>query len=114
MLQAPGTDEEFLNTLKYVRPGGGFTAPFKIFSKIEVNGAKSHPFWQQIRQACPVTPGGVICPYDVIKWSPVTCSDVGWNFEKVLISRKGVPTIRYSPDAMADEMVKDIETLLAN
>ena len=68
--------------------------PFPIFSKVDVNGGTAHAFWQAVKAACPVTPGGIICPYDVIKWKPVTCADVGWNFEKVLIDRKGRPTAR--------------------
>jgi glutathione peroxidase len=98
--------------LKYVRPGAGYVPPFPIFSKIEVNGADSHPLWVMMREAC-ASPSGIICPYDVIKWKPVTTADIGWNFEKVLISKKGIPIRRYDSGAMSDELTKDIEMLLA-
>ena len=109
--QAPGTDEEFLNTLKYVRPGKGYVPSFPIFSKVEVNGGDAHSFWQAVRASCPMSPtlGGQICPYDVIKWKPVTPADVAWNFEKVLISKKGVPVRRFSADSEKEPLAQAIE-----
>ena len=38
--QEPGTNQEILNGLKYVRPGNGFQPNFPFFEKVEVNGDK--------------------------------------------------------------------------
>lgn len=38
-------NEEILNVLKYVRPGGGFVPKFPIFSKVEVNGLNEEPLF---------------------------------------------------------------------
>ena len=37
--QENAKNEEILNCLKYVRPGGGFEPNFMLFEKCEVNGA---------------------------------------------------------------------------
>ena len=113
--QAPGDDAEFLSSLKYVRPGQGYVPPFEIFSKIEVNGAGTHPIWQHLRDACPMTPGGFVNPpgYPAPSWSPISCSDVSWNFEKVLIDKKGFARRRFSPDALERDLAPTIKALLA-
>jgi len=113
--QAPGTDLEFANTLKYVRPGGGYVAPFEIFSSIEVNGAGRHPFWAALFDSCPYNPSGFISPpgYPPTSWTPLRVCDVAWNFEKVLIGRDGKPAARYDSGAMAEDMEGEIQRLLA-
>ena len=113
--QGPGTDLEFSNSLKFVRPGGGYEPAFgPIFSKVDVNGADAHPLWKKLRSSCPLTPGGILQPvgYPPIAWTPITTSDVQWNFEKILISRKGIPSLRFNPSAMDDDMRAEIERLL--
>jgi len=83
----PGTDLEISNSLKFVRPGGGYEPAFgPIFSKVDVNGADAHPLWKKLRSSCPLTPGGILQPvgYPPIAWTPITTSDVQWNFEKIL------------------------------
>lgn len=113
--QAPGTDAEFLNSLKYVRPGGGFVPPFEIFSMIEVNGAGRHPIWAAFFDQCPFSPSGYINPpgYPPTSWTPLAVSDVAWNFEKVLIGRDGKPSVRYDSGAMEADMEDEIIRLLA-
>eukprot|EP00050_Salpingoeca_kvevrii_P018074 m.70481 g.70481 ORF g.70481 m.70481 type:complete len:52 (-) comp7882_c0_seq1:265-420(-) len=46
-------------------------------------------------------------------WSPITTSDVAWNFEKFLVDRKGVPRTRYANTVNPSNIVPDIERLLA-
>ena len=104
-----------MNTLKYVRPGGGYVAPFEIFSSIEVNGAGRHPFWAALFDSCPYNPSGFISPpgYPPTSWTPLRVCDVAWNFEKVLIGRDGKPAARYDSGAMAEDMEGEIQRLLA-
>jgi glutathione peroxidase len=42
-------DAEFLNTLKYVRPGNNFEPKMDIFAKTNVNGATAHPLFKWAR-----------------------------------------------------------------
>jgi len=43
LYQEPETNEELLNLLRYVRPGGNFLPTFDLFQKGDVNGAKEDP-----------------------------------------------------------------------
>lgn len=114
--QAPGTDQEFLNSLKYVRPGGGYEPPFKIFSTIEVNGANTHPIYQHLKAACPVTPGGFVqaAGFPSISWTPVAVSDISWNFGQFLVDRNGMAVQRFDPASMQDVLDPVIEKLLGD
>ena len=47
--QEPGTEEEILNGVKNVRPGGGFVPNFQLFAKIEVNGENEHPLYTYLK-----------------------------------------------------------------
>ena len=49
MQQEPGTEEEILNGVKNVRPGGGFVPNFQLFAKIEVNGENEHPLYTYLK-----------------------------------------------------------------
>lgn len=42
-------NEEMLNILKYVRPGGGFVPKFPMFSKVEVNGLTEEPLFTYLK-----------------------------------------------------------------
>lgn len=44
-MQEPGTNDEILSGLKYVRPGHGFVPKFPIFTKTEVNGENEDPLF---------------------------------------------------------------------
>lgn len=46
-------------------------------------------------------------------YKPYQNSDVRWNFEKFLISKKGKPVLRYHTGIQPDEIRKDIEHLLS-
>lgn len=45
-------NEEMLNVLKYVRPGGGFVPTFPVFAKIEVNGLNEEPLFTYLKVYC--------------------------------------------------------------
>lgn len=42
-------NNETLNVLKYVRPGGSFVPKFPIFEKIEVNGLSEEPLFTYLK-----------------------------------------------------------------
>ncbi|KAK1332693.1 hypothetical protein QTO34_007376 [Cnephaeus nilssonii] len=89
-----GKNEEILNSLKYVRPGGGFEPNFTLFEKCEVNGAQAHPLFVFLRQALPAPsddPTALMTDPKFIIWSPVCRNDVSWNFEKFLVGRTACP-----------------------
>ena len=44
-LQEPGHNDEILNGLKYVRPGGGYVPNFLMTTKSDVNGPDEHPLY---------------------------------------------------------------------
>lgn len=131
--QSGQSDAETLNMLKYVRPGNGFEPKFDIMSKVNVNGATSHPLFKWMREAVPMpedppcdTKGNgcddnhaLILPrggYDqttVSLWSPVTRTDIAWNFEKFLIDGNGNVVRRYSRYFPTARIAQDIEALLS-
>lgn len=126
-------DEEFLSTLKHVRPGKGYEPKFDVFSKVAVNGAEAHPLFKWMRQSnpWPCDPEGdtkgngcddrdaLILPragFDgtsVTLWSPVTRNDIAWNFEKFLIDGSGNTVKRYSRFYPTLDITTDIDALLA-
>lgn len=133
-------NDEFLNTLKHVRPGGGFepASTVTVFEKIDVNGANSHPFYRWLRSEIMIPAGqdDELCLVDskdngcadvealvlprgkfggttLTLWSPVTRSDVAWNFEKFLLDADGKPVSRYHRYFLVDDIAPDIDKLLA-
>ncbi|KAF7249743.1 Glutathione peroxidase 1 [Varanus komodoensis] len=109
------TNEEILNSLKYVRPGKGYEPNFSVFEKCEVNGANAHPLFKFLKEALPYPhddPVSLMTNPQFIIWSPVCRSDIAWNFEKFLIGRDGVPFKRYSRRFETIKMQDDIEMLL--
>ena len=127
-------NEEFLNTLKHVRPGGGFEpAPtVTVFEKVDVNGATSHPFFKFLRESIKIPKGegedtkengcadedALVLPRGgfggttVTLWTPVTRSDIAWNFEKFLLDAEGKPVGRYHRYFLVDDIAPDIDALL--
>mmetsp|Transcript_11340 Transcript_11340/g.38655 ORF Transcript_11340/g.38655 Transcript_11340/m.38655 type:complete len:156 (+) Transcript_11340:282-749(+) len=125
-------NEEFLNTLKYVRPGNGFEPKFDVFGKVNVNGKDCDPLWKALRTAirAPMdadqdSKGNGALDSDVLilhrggfdattvaTWSPVCRSDVAWNFEKFVLDSQGVPVKRYSRYYDTMQIAADLEALL--
>ena len=90
--QEPGTNEEIK---KFCDVKYGVT--FKIFDKIHVNGSKSDPVYQFLKEQSP----GV-----------VGTTQIKWNFTKFLINKNGEVIERFSPQAEADEIEASIKKLL--
>tara|TARA_B100001057_G_scaffold364766_1_gene367722 strand:+ start:4290 stop:4769 length:480 start_codon:yes stop_codon:yes gene_type:complete len=90
--QEPGTNEEIKKfcDIKY-----GVT--FKIFNKINVNGSKSEPFYQFLKEQLPGVAG---------------TTQIKWNFTKFLVNKNGEVIERFSPQAEADEIEAGIKKLL--
>lgn len=122
--QMPCKDFEVLPALEFVRPGEGFAPNFQLFSGIEVNGANSHPFFKFLRMSLP-TPSddnGGQGADELFSmgvpvqggWSPVSRTDIAWNFEKFLINQDGVPVKRYSRRFKTVDIAEDIAALIAD
>ena len=90
--QEPGTNEEIKEfcDIKY-----GVT--FKIFNKINVNGSKSDPVYEFLKNQLPGVAG---------------TTQIKWNFTKFLINKNGEVIERFSPQAEADEIEASIKKLL--
>lgn len=130
--QTNENNDEILNTLKHVRPGGGFEPKCEMFSKVNVNGADSHPLWSWLRTSLKVpcdpegdTKGNGMDDVDALVlprggfggttltlWSPVSRTDVAWNFEKFLLDKTGAPVKRFSRYYKTGDIASDIDSLL--
>ncbi len=93
--QEPGTAEQIK---KFCSTKYGVTFP--MFSKVEVNGEKACPLYQQLVKT---------------ELSPAGAGPISWNFEKFVVGRNGVPVARFSPKVVPDnaELVKVLERELA-
>ncbi|MBN3273129.1 GPX2 peroxidase, partial [Polyodon spathula] len=108
-------NEEILNSLQYVRPGGGFQPNFTMFQKCVVNGKDTHPVFAYLKDKLPYPdddPTSYIQDPRFIIWSPVNRSDIAWNFEKFLIGPEGEPFKRYSKKFKTIDIEPDIQRLL--
>jgi len=89
--QEPGTEEEIKNFCM-----SSFGVEFDMFSKIDVNGADTHPLYTYLKEQA----GGFAI--DAIKW----------NFTKFLVDKKGKVIKRYAPSVKPSEIEEDIKKLL--
>lgn len=123
---------ESLKILTEVRPGNGFVPKMDLYAKVNVNGAQSHPLFKYMRSTIkiPMDPAGdtkengcddvdaLIVPrggFDAVTisaWSPVTRSDIAWNFEKFLFDKTGNLVKRYSRYYATASIKEDISKLL--
>ncbi|CAL60514.1 Glutathione peroxidase [Herminiimonas arsenicoxydans] len=71
---------------------------FPLFAKIDVNGDNADPLYQYLKHAAPGLLGS-----EAIKW----------NFTKFLIRKNGTVYKRYAPQTKPEELIEDINTLLA-
>ena len=76
-----------------------YAVDFPMFSKIEVNGANTHPLWAWMK----AQKSGFL-GIDAIKW----------NFSKFLIGRDGDVLQRYAPTDKPESLAQDIEAALAS
>ena len=71
---------------------------FPLFAKIDVNGDHAHPLFQMLKKDAP----GILGT-EAIKW----------NFTKFLIRKDGTVYNRYAPATKPEDLIADIEKLLA-
>ena len=90
--QEPGTDEQIADFCER-----NFGVTFPLFSKIEVNGAGTHPLFSLLKKEAPGLLGS---------------EGIKWNFTKFLVDREGNVVERFAPKAAPKELAKDIEKLL--
>lgn len=112
MNQEPEDNGEILNALKYVRPGNGFVPQFPLTQKMDVNGLFAHSLWVFIRNHCPA-PQGILATNSPL-WSPITATDVAWNFEMVLVDKQGHVYRRYSSGTDPVSIAGDVAHVLGN
>ena len=89
--QEPGTEDEIKNFCM-----SSFGVEFDMFSKIDVNGANTHPLYLLLKEQA----GGFVT--DGIKW----------NFTKFLVDKNGKVVKRYAPSITPKEIEEDIKKLL--
>jgi len=93
--QEPGTDEEIL---AFVDKNFSAKDKFTWFDKGHVNGKETREVYSFLKRKLPAEDG---------------TTDIRWNFAKFLVDHEGTPFKRYGPKTNPEDMVKDIEELLA-
>ncbi|MYM65957.1 redoxin domain-containing protein [Pseudoduganella sp. FT55W] len=91
--QEPGQAEEIG---AFCEKNYGVTFP--LFAKIDVNGDNAHPLFQKLKKDAPGILG---------------TEGIKWNFTKFLIRKDGTVYNRYAPTTKPEELIADIEKLLA-
>jgi len=89
--QEPGTEKEIAEGCVI-----NYGVSFQMFSKVDVNGANTHPIFKYLKDSLPGLLG----------------KKIQWNFSKFLIDTNGIPVKRFSPRTVPEKLVKDIEKLL--
>jgi glutathione peroxidase len=94
-MQEPGSSEDIQ---QFCKKNYGVT--FDLLSKVDVNGAEACDLYKHLKGQTtkPKGPG-----------------EIGWNFEKFLLNRRGEVVARFDPQTKPDapEVIKAIETELA-
>jgi glutathione peroxidase len=110
--QEPGNAIEIPRCLYYVKPGNEFKPNFTIMEKVEVNGEKAHLVFSYLTNSLSSEVSTLISNANKITWNPISRNDIGWNFEKFLIDKKGNPYKRFNHKIPPKEIEKDIIKLL--
>ena len=90
--QEPGTDDEIAAFCEH-----NYGVTFPMFSKIDVNGAGTHPLFATLKRAKPGLLGS---------------EGIKWNFTKFLVDRDGNVVERYAPKTEPKDIEGDIEKVL--
>ena len=90
--QEPGTEQEIESFCDL-----NYKTSFPLFSKIEVNGASSHPLFTHLKSEAPGVLGS---------------KRIKWNFTKFLVNQQGQVVKRYAPSTKPEAIAEDIEALL--
>jgi glutathione peroxidase len=73
-----------------------YDVTFPMFDKIEVNGPRTHPLYNYLKN----------------EKSGLLGSSIKWNFTKFLVDRAGKVAARHAPTTRPESLRKDIEALL--
>ena len=87
--QEPGDDAEIASFCRI-----NFGVTFPLMSKIEVNGANTHPVFSFLKERAP--------------------GRIEWNFTKVLVGRDGTTVARFASATEPKAIEKDIEIALSS
>jgi glutathione peroxidase len=90
--QEPGTEQEIESFCDL-----NYQTSFPLFSKVEVNGASSHPLFTHLKSEAPGVLGS---------------KRIKWNFTKFLVNQQGQVVKRYAPSTKPEAIAEDIEALL--
>ena len=90
--QEPGSEAEIQSFCDM-----NYQTSFPLFSKIEVNGAASHPLFIHLKEQSPGVLGS---------------KRIKWNFTKFLVNQQGEVVKRYAPSIKPKAIASDIEALL--
>ena len=90
--QEPGSEEEIQSFCDV-----NYQISFPLFSKIEVNGAASHPLYAHLKEQAPGALGS---------------KRIKWNFTKFLVNQQGEVVKRFAPSTKPEAIASDIEALL--
>ena len=90
--QEPGSEEEIQSFCDL-----NYQTSFPLFSKVEVNGAASHPLYAHLKEQAPGVLGS---------------RRIKWNFTKFLVNQQGEVVARYAPSTKPEAIAGDIEALL--
>ncbi|MAI93975.1 MAG: glutathione peroxidase [Halieaceae bacterium] len=90
--QEPGTETDIQSFCEM-----NYQTTFPLFSKIEVNGAASHPLFTHLKEQAPGILGS---------------KQIKWNFTKFLVNQQGEVVKRYAPSTDPKAIAADIEALL--
>jgi len=110
--QEPGTPVEIMNALEHVRPGNGFIPNFPLFAKSDINGANRLPLYAWATGLCG-SPEAAFSDKELLLYALLDGADIRWNYEKILFDREGRPFRRYPPSTEVNDLVPDIEALMA-
>ncbi|MFN7874377.1 MAG: glutathione peroxidase [Pirellula sp.] len=91
-MQEPGTDAEIREFCSL-----NYNVTFDLFAKVEVNGPKTHPVYQLLKNASKGILGS---------------ESIKWNFTKFLVDRTGRVVDRYSPMTNPKKLRSAIEKAL--
>jgi glutathione peroxidase len=75
-----------------------YSVTFPLFAKIDVNGSHAHPLFRHLKKEARGLLG---------------TQSIKWNFTKFLVKKDGTVFKRYATRTRPEQMVKDIEKLLA-
>ena len=74
-----------------------YDVTFPLFAKIDVNGPKADPLYEELKRQAPGLLGS---------------KAIKWNFTKFLVNRDGKVVDRYAPTTKPEDIAVDIEKLL--